>query len=491
MFRSATITLILMSCLSGAAGVEIDASAVAALNEGNAAIERADADPNQNLVAALAFSRALPAYEAAGDLETAAELRSVIFWCKKRMDLGALQRFVANKGQEGEALANAVAKIEQPVPATEAKAYLDNAEAYAKKNPGQSLKIAIRYFEVADRFQGTPESLKAQRLSLEALQQTVISRRAADPALAAELRSAPITAGDLPESAQKLIAPSNKTVEEVAAKAAQDVAQDRRKATEVVLKEAEAAQRKGDLDRMIVHQNQVKDMDREFPGLSKSATTALETYRKARTKTVTKAANDVIAERKKLIQALVQAQKEETKKGNTGGGLAIKNTIETIIKDVEQASAATLAGLKEPIRPFVIKPDGGVFLGRLPIKKSEGEAIIAKDEASATRVIMIEGKRCFEYLSAHAPSASTFDIPASSRQFTAYGMSTGYQSMKFIVNIDGKTVFTSGQPPSYPNSLVPVNIMIPEGAKRIELIVDPCGDNTADHSLWAYPYFAR
>ncbi len=50
MFRSATITLILMSCLSGAAGVEIDASAVAALNEGNAAIERADADPNQNLV---------------------------------------------------------------------------------------------------------------------------------------------------------------------------------------------------------------------------------------------------------------------------------------------------------------------------------------------------------------------------------------------------------------------------------------------------------
>jgi len=141
--------------------------------------------------------------------------------------------------------------------------------------------------------------------------------------------------------------------------------------------------------------------------------------------------------------------------------------IETITKDVEQASAATLAGLKVPIRPFVIKPDGGVFLGRLPIKKSEGEAIIAKDEESATRVIMIDGKRCFEYLSAHAPSASTFDIPTGSRQFTAYGMSTGYQSIKFIVNIDGKTVFTSGQPPSYPNSLVPLNIMIPEGAKRI------------------------
>ena len=151
----------------------------------------------------------------------------------------------------------------------------------------------------------------------------------------------------------------------------------------------------------------------------------------------------------------------------TGRGKLNMPAIETITKDVEQASAATLAGLKVPIRPFVIKPDGGVFLGRLPIKKSEGEAIIAKDEESATRVIMIDGKRCFEYLSAHAPSASTFDIPTGSRQFTAYGMSTGYQSIKFIVNIDGKTVFTSGQPPSYPNSLVPLNIMIPEGAKRI------------------------
>ena len=38
----------------------------------------------------------------------------------------------------------------------------------------RQLKIAIRYFEVADRFQGTPQSLRAQRLSLDALQKDML-----------------------------------------------------------------------------------------------------------------------------------------------------------------------------------------------------------------------------------------------------------------------------------------------------------------------------
>ena len=54
-----------------------------------------------------------------------------------------------------------------------------------------------------------------------------------------------------------------------------------------------------------------------------------------------------------------------------------------------------------------------------------------------------------------------------------------------MVSLDGKSVFTSNNPTAYEQKLVPVNILIPEGTKRIELIVDSCGDNVAD------PYCAK
>ena len=65
------------------------------------------------------------------------------------------------------------------------------------------------------------------------------------------------------------------------------------------------------------------------------------------------------------------------------------------------------------------------------------------------------------------------------------------QSVKFIVNVDGKMLFTSKVLESYSDKRAPINVMIPEGAKKIELVVDPCGDNNADHSLWAFPYFSK
>lgn len=104
---------------------------------------------------------------------------------------------------------------------------------------------------------------------------------------------------------------------------------------------------------------------------------------------------------------------------------------------------------------------------------------------------MIDGERCYEYLFAHAPSVLGYDIPAGAKQFTAYGLSLEYQSVKFSVAVDGKSVFLSKTPDTYAKNLVPINITIPEGTKRLELTVDPCGDNVADHSVWAYPYFSR
>lgn len=486
--------LLLMFCmLTSGFGAEVEPAAAAVLDEGNAALAAANNDPSQNLVAALAYAKALPAYEAAGDQETAAEIRSVIFWCKKRMNQAALERFVQSKGDAGQILAVAVAQVDQPVAVSEATAYLAKADAFAQKNPKESLKIAIRYFEVADRFQGTPESLKAQRLSLDALQQSMASRSVADPAVTAELYSAQIVAGDLPESAQKLVTESNAVTDAIAAKASRDLQHERQRAVEVILKDAEAAQRKGDLDQMIAHQHQAADLEKDISGLSKAALAAVEAYRKARPKLITKAAGEVITERKKVLTSLAKVQKDETKKGNTAGALTIKATIDAITTSVGAASAASLAGQKETVRPFVLKPEGGVFLGKLVMKNPSPGVVMVKDEASGAdkKVIMVEGTRCYEFLFAHAPSSVGYDIPPGAKQFTAYGLSTGYQSVKFFVSVDGKKVFSSDMPTAYPNKLVPVNVMLPEGAKKMELVVDPCGDNVADHSVWAYPYFAR
>lgn len=484
--------LLLMSLVPGAYSGEVEVSARSALTEGNAALERANSDSSQNLVAALLFAKALPAYEAAGDHETAAEIRSVLFWCKKRMDLATLERFVATKGEEGQQLTTVLSVVDQAPPASEAGAYLAKAEAFAQKNPGQALKVAIRYFEVANRFQGSPESLRAQRLSLDALQQVMATSGRADQTVATGIHSIPITAADLPEATQKVVDVSNKAVDVIAVKVSQDMGAERKRAIDTLLKEAEAAQRKGELEQVMAHQKQAADLDTDVRGTSKVAGAALEAYRKARDKAIAKAAAEVVAERRKLVQALGKAQKEETKKGNTSGALAIKQAIDDISAQVEQASAASLAGVKEVVRPFVLHPEGGIFLGKLPMKKSEGpEIFIAKDAESAKKVVMIDGGRCLEYIFAHAPSALTYDVPPGTKQFTAYALSTGYQSVKFSVVLDGKSVFTSNNPSAYEQKMVPINIMIPEGTKRMELIVDPCGDNVADHSLWAFPYFSR
>ena len=109
----------------------------------------------------------------------------------------------------------------------------------------------------------------------------------------------------------------------------------------------------------MAHQKQVSDLDLEVKGTSKSANAAMESYRKAKEKAIAKAAADVVTERRKLVQTLSKAQRDETKKGNTGGALAIKQIIDGLNTQLEQATAASLAGVKEtaekPIEPHSSK----------------------------------------------------------------------------------------------------------------------------------------
>jgi hypothetical protein len=58
-------------------------------------------------------------------------------------------------------------------PPSEAQAYLDRAEAFARVNPGEHLLAAVRFFEVADRFKDTDAGRAAMGKSLAEMQQVV------------------------------------------------------------------------------------------------------------------------------------------------------------------------------------------------------------------------------------------------------------------------------------------------------------------------------
>jgi hypothetical protein len=65
------------------------------------------------------------------------------------------------------------------------------------------------------------------------------------------------------------------------------------------------------------------------------------------------------------------------------------------------------------------------------------------------------------------------------------------KSWKYRVEIDGKTAFESKELNTYPNREVMIDVAIPSLSKTLVLIIDPCGDQNSDHSMWGYPMFVR
>ena len=108
--------------------------------------------------------------------------------------------------------------------------------------------------------------------------------------------------------------------------------------------------------------------------------------------------------------------------------------------------------------------------------------------------IILQGKEIQDYLFAHAPSSITYDIPAGVNSFSAWGVRTSGDdnvtgSWFYVVKIDGKEAFRSKPLETYETYEVPINVAIPAGSKKIELIIDDMGNNYADHSIWALPKF--
>ena len=166
-------SLVSIACvLAFAASVATEEEPVDLEAPGIAALKLSQTEPGAIVSAAIFFGKASAAYERAKDDAKATEMNSFLYWCKKKMTLQQMETFLKGGNADNVALINRMESVEKtsPLP-SESKAYLDRAESYAKSHPDEHLLVAIRFFEVADRFKGSDISLQAMDLSLKEMQQ--------------------------------------------------------------------------------------------------------------------------------------------------------------------------------------------------------------------------------------------------------------------------------------------------------------------------------
>jgi hypothetical protein len=125
------------------------------------------ANPNAVVDAAVAFTEAHKLFQQLNDTDAVSEMQANIFWCKKQMNLDAVKLYLGEKGKT-EALTAMNEVADKKVEVNEGLDYLDRAKKFANNHAADLNSISIRYFEVAERFVGTPIGLEAQKLSLDA-----------------------------------------------------------------------------------------------------------------------------------------------------------------------------------------------------------------------------------------------------------------------------------------------------------------------------------
>ncbi len=94
------------------------------------------------------------------------EINSCIFWASRFRPAPGSGKAPAGTG----ASAPATRPAPGPSPDAEAKSRLAEADDFAAKNPGETFRAAIRYFEVAERYRGTPAGIDAMARCIDRMQ---------------------------------------------------------------------------------------------------------------------------------------------------------------------------------------------------------------------------------------------------------------------------------------------------------------------------------
>ena len=145
---------------------------------GYAALKAAQTDPERFAEAAKLLTRAAEACEAAKDEASAQEVNAALYWVSKKMPDEQNDNFVDKEPDIAIKVHRKMAAVYHVFASrNDAGIWLAKADEYAKgaKDP---FFCAVRYFEVASRFEGTPEGKRAQEKSLEALQKAKVAQRA-------------------------------------------------------------------------------------------------------------------------------------------------------------------------------------------------------------------------------------------------------------------------------------------------------------------------
>jgi hypothetical protein len=148
-----------------ASAVSAEFSADQAYNQAVELLRKSQSDTSALVPAVRALAAASEACEKAHDDVRAAELNAYLYWSRKKLTLADTDDL---KGADG--VAKRLEVVAKQVPQSSAQAYLDRANAFAKSHMDSPLLVAIRYFEVGDRFKTTDAGREAIDLSLEFMQ---------------------------------------------------------------------------------------------------------------------------------------------------------------------------------------------------------------------------------------------------------------------------------------------------------------------------------
>ena len=165
---------LLALCVSLYAGTAEEADSL--LDQAVELMEAANDDSSKSVDAAVLLVQARDIYQELGDWENVREANAFIFYCKKKMNVDDLDRYVErtkqNKQDAEKAIAVVDAVVNETIDGAKAEDYFNAAESFATAYPDAHFKIHMRYLEVAERFAEANPSIasKATRLSSDALQ---------------------------------------------------------------------------------------------------------------------------------------------------------------------------------------------------------------------------------------------------------------------------------------------------------------------------------
>ncbi len=177
--------LLAVVALTASAGGVFAGEADSLCRQGVELLRQATAGDDAKLVpdaGRLAGAAAL--YEKRQDDEGARKADACLYWCRKRMTARHVESF---RKDADTATARRLEGITRPVDPARAADYSRRAEEFARGHPDDHLLIAIRFFEVADRFLQTSIGPKAMQRSFDAMQKVRLGgglRAAPSPASA-------------------------------------------------------------------------------------------------------------------------------------------------------------------------------------------------------------------------------------------------------------------------------------------------------------------